>query len=262
MKEGFSVKGTLVVCAAVLLTGLFLYLAAAQKPAQLPVCEVIDKINIPDIIPNGLVFVDNAMWVLDAKGNKLLHFDVEKKEVVKSLELPFRNPRGVAWDGKNFWCADSRNNKIYRLDTEKGEIVQSVNIPIPGKVAANTVGITWDGKSLWAVYEAGWSSRLLRIDADTGEVLSSMFARCLPMGIASSSKYLWVLSKSTGKMPGVLSRRAISENADRVNASRTFVCRIPIADPSGLAHDGQNIWIVDRKAGGILKIKIPSRDGQ
>ena len=260
MKKGSFLKGTLTVCASVLLTGLFPYRTLAQKPIQLPVCEVISKVSIPDVIPSGLVFIDKAMWVLDSKGNKLLLFDVEKKEVSKSIKLPVRNARAVAWDGKNFWCADSQNNKIFRLDTEKGEIVQSINLPIPGKASANTVGITWDGKNLWAVYEAGWSSRLLGIDADTGEVTSSMFVRSLPMGIASNGTYLWVLSKNAGKIPGVLSRRILSENGNKMNSSRAFICRIPAADPSGLAHDGQNFWVVDRKAGDILKIKVPSGD--
>ncbi|MBN1270756.1 MAG: hypothetical protein JXB26_00665 [Candidatus Aminicenantes bacterium] len=259
MKKGFFLRGTLMVCFAVLSAGLFLNLNA-EKPIHLPVCEVTAKITIPDVSPRGLVFADKDMWILDAKGNRLLHYDRERKEVVTSLKLPVSGTGGVAWDGKNFWCADSRNNKIFRMDREKGEVVQSVSLPVPGKVSANTVGIAWDGKYLWAVYEAGWSSRLLKINADTGEVLDEMFVRSLPLGIAADSEHLWVLSRNTGKIPGVLSRRSFSEDADKMNSSRTFVCYIPAADPSGLAHDGQNLWVVDRKEGTVLKIKVPSEE--
>lgn len=230
-----------------------------EKGPQLPKSKVVSTIEIPEAYPQGVVLVEDHLWVINSKERALLRINVKTKRVTESLPIEVRSPKGLAWDGKYFWCADNKTKMVYQINSSNGETVRSLEVPIYGKKESVVLeALAWDGKYLWVAYGAGWSSRIHKMDVDTGEVIQSMYANCYPRGLATDGKYLWVVSYNQGKYPGVVSRRTIMDDPDKMNLSRVFLCRTPGKEPTGITFDVEYLWVADKDMQLLQRIVLPS----
>jgi streptogramin lyase len=219
--------------------------------------KIIESIKMPDIMPHGLVMAQQALWTVDSKQRALKKIDLETKRVVSTVPLQVREPRGVAWDGRTFWIVDNREKAVHQVELEKGAILRTVVVPINfDKEKAVLEAAAFDGKHLWVAYFAGWSSRILRMDPATGEVLQSMLAKGHPGALATDGKRLFMVSYNQGKYTGVISERTIAEDADQMNLSMKIVGRTPGNEPVGMACDGEYLWIADRNMKAVHKVSL------
>ena len=231
------------------------------KPGKphLPQSKVIASLRIPAADSQGLVIVKDSIWLLDAKGPELLQIDPKSGRKLSSVRIRVESPRGLAWDGAHFWCCDNKTKTVQQLDKSTGNVLRSLKILIDGvPEAAILEDIAFDRDKLWVAYSAGYSSMIQRIDPKTGEVIQSMFANCHPKAITTDGKYLWVVCYNRGRRPSVLSVRTIMDDSGKMNASRTFLSRIPGTEPTGIAFDGKYFWLTDKKLKAVQKIVIPS----
>lgn len=228
-----------------------------EKKPRLPQSRVISTIKVPETYPQGLVLVKDHLWIIDSKSRALLKIDEKRKKVVDSLKTTITAPRGLAWDGKNFWCADNKTKMVHQIDPLSGKIIRSVKVPIYGKQESAVLeAVAWDGKNLWIAFGAGWSSRICKMDVNTGEIVQSMFANCYPRGLATDGKNLWVVSYNQGKYPGVVSRRTIMDDSKKMNLSRAFLCRVPGKEPTGITFDGKYLWVADKDMKSLQRIEL------
>ena len=206
----------------------------------------------------GLVMAQKALWAVDTKARALKKIDIETKRVVSTVPLRIGEPRGITWDGKMFWVVDNREKVVHQIEPEKGTIIHTVAVPIDfDRKKAVLEGAAFDGKHLWVAYFAGWSSKILRMDAETGEVLQSMFAKGHPRALTTDGRRLWMVSYNQGRYTGVISERTIMDDAERMNLSVKFVGRTPGKEPVGMAYDGQYLWITDREMKAVHKVGLP-----
>lgn len=234
-------------------------LEEARKLPKLPQGRVVSIIKVPDSYPQGVVLVKDYLWIIDSKSRSLLKIDAKSKGIVDSLKTVVTAPRGLAWDGKNFWCADNKTKMVHQIDPLSGKIIRSVKVPIYGKQeSALLEAAAWDGKYLWVAYNAGYSSRIHRVNVKTGEVIQSIFADCLPRGLATDGKYLWVATYNLGKYPGSIRRFTIMDDPDKMSASRIFICKISGKEPTGITFDGEYLWVVDKDTKLLQRIVLPS----
>jgi sugar lactone lactonase YvrE len=195
------------------------------------------------------------LWVVDSKNRRLQKIDTKSKKVVDSMAIDIDAPRGLAWDGKFYWITDNRTKMVHRLNPSNGKVTYSIKVPVQGdEESAVLEAVTWDGKYLWVAYSAGWSSRIIKMNVHTGEALLSMFANCLPRGLASDGKYLWVTSYNKGKYPGVVSRRIIMDDPVKMNRSRVFLGKTPGKEPAAMAFDGKYLWVADKAMKSLQRI--------
>lgn len=229
-----------------------------ENQTQLPKNNIISSIEIPEFYIQGLAPADDYLWGIDSKKRSLLKIDTRTKKIVDSIRTEVRSPRGLAWDGKYFWSVDNENKMVHQISPSNGKIVRSLDVPIDGrKDSAVLEAVTWDGKYLWVAYSAGWSSRIHRMDAETGEVVMSMFADCHPKGLATNGKYLWVLCYNFGKYPGVIDQRIITDDPGKMSLSRKFLVRTSGKEPTGMAFDGKYLWVADRELKSLQRIELP-----
>ena len=225
---------------------------------ELKVLKIIESIQILDVMPHGLVMAQQALWAVDTKARALKKIDVETKRIVATVPIDIGEPRGITWDGKTFWIVDNREKAVHQIGPERGAILQTVAVPIDfDREKAVLEAAAFDGKHLWVAYFAGWSSRILRMDAVTGEVLQSMFAKGHPRALATDGRRLWMVSYNQGRYTGVISERTIMDDASQMNLSNRFVGRTPGKEPVGMAYDGRYLWITDLKMKAVHKVELP-----
>jgi DNA-binding beta-propeller fold protein YncE len=267
--EGRNARITRFFGGEVVLLGLVLLFlggcaAPERKPTrpskiQLPESKIVESFRISAADPQGIAAVSGSIWLLDARGQKLLEIDPKSGTRVSSVRVTVESPRGLAWDGKHFWCGDNKTKTVCLLDTATGKVLRSLKVPIDGKAEAAVLeNIVFDREQLWVAYAAGYSSRILRIDALTGEIVQSMFADCHPRGITTDGKRLWVVCYNGGLRPSVLSVRTIMDDPGKMNASRVFLSTTPGLEPTGIAFDGQFLWLTDKKLKVLQKVVTPS----
>lgn len=231
---------------------------AEKGTTQLPKSKVVSTIEIPEFYIQGIVMVKDHLWGIDSKRRALLKIDIQTKKIVDSLTTEVRSPRGLAWDGKYFWSADNETKMIHQIDSITGKIIRSLDVPIYGKKeSAILEAVTWDGKYLWVAYSAGWSSRIHRMDIETGEIVLSMFADCYPKGLATDGKYLWVMRYNLGKYPGVIDQRTIMDDPGKMTLSRKFLVRTLGKEPTSVTFDGKYLWVADRERKSLQRIELP-----
>lgn len=224
--------------------------AEQRRPSKLnlPESKVVTSLRIVEVNPQGVAVVKSSLWLLDARGPQLVQVDPKSGKKLSSVRISVESPRGLTWDGAHFWCGDNKTKTVHQLDTSTGKVVRSLKVPIEGRAeAAILEDIAFDRKQLWVAYAAGYSSRIQKIDMQTGEIVQSMFANCHPKGITVDGERLWVVCYNRGQRASVLSVRTIMDDPAKMNASRVFLSKTPGLEPTGVAFDGQHLWLTDKE---------------
>ena len=213
---------------------------------------------VPDGHTQGIALVGERLWAVNSRAKQLQEFNPRDGRLISSVDAPVKAVRGLAWDGKALWCTDDAAKMVHQLDPATGRIMRSLAVPIYGdKKAAHLEAVAWNGKDLWVAYSAGYSSRIHRMNAQTGEIVLSMLAKCLPRGLSADTKHLWVVAYNGERHPGAIIRRIISDDAGKMNLSRTVIARTQGRKPTAIALDGQHLWVADRDMKVLQKVAIP-----
>lgn len=163
-----------------------------------------------------------------------------------SFAVELENPSAAAWAEDDLWILDSTTNRIHQVDPTNGTEIRSIPAPKPDVEGMwSYEGITWDGEYLWVAYFAGFSSRLVQVDIETGEEVASLFADAHPRGIYSDGTHLWVLCYNGESASPVVDQRILDDDVQKAITSRSFLGTVGVANPRGLAFDGEMFLTID-----------------
>ena len=229
-----------------------------ESKSQLPDPKVLSTLKVKGINPVGVVMLEGKLVVVDSASAKISKYDAKNKTLIETIQLAVSSPRGLATDGKTMWVADNAAKKVLQIEPKTGEVLKSFEVPIDAdKEHTSIEAIACDGNYLWVALGAGWSSKILKMDADTGELILSVFAECWPRGLAIDGNSLYILAYNNGVYQGSVNRMIISEDAKEMSLSNKLLCRTPGYEPSGIAVDGKDLWISDKESKSIQKISLP-----
>jgi DNA-binding beta-propeller fold protein YncE len=229
-----------------------------ESKSQLPEAKVLSTLKVTKINPVGIVMFEGLLVVVDSAGSTINKYDIKKAKLKEAVQLAVKSPRGLATNGRTLWIADNTSKKVHQIDPGTGAILKSFEVPIDADKEHTFIeAIACDDSFLWVALSAGWSSKILKIDAETGQLIISVFAECLPRGLAIDGKTLYILAYNKGVFKGNVNKMTISDNVKEISLSNTLICQTPGYEPSGIAIDGNDLWISDKRSKSIQKISLP-----
>ncbi len=169
-----------------LIISLYILLCmAAAIPAQTP-GDVIMRMNLPGLHPQGLAFDGRHIWCADRLSDQIYKLDPDNGAIIDSLPAPGYHPVGLTWDGSHLWCVDGGEERIYAIDPKTGIAEKTIWCP-----AAQPGDLAWDGMYLWICDDA--SNEIMQISTVDGTTISSITApHAHPGGLTFDGTYLWV----------------------------------------------------------------------
>ncbi|MGD0338782.1 MAG: hypothetical protein ABSB78_08315 [Bacteroidota bacterium] len=229
-----------------------------ESKSQLPEPKVLSSVEVKNIKPIGLVMQEGQLVVVDSITAAIKKFDAKSGKLTATVKLAVKSPAGLAADGKVMWIADNTGKKVIQVNPESGAVLKSFEVPIDGDKEHTTIGaIACKGNFLWVALSAGWSSKILKMDAATGKLIMWVFAECLPRGLATDGKTLYILAYNNGVFRGSVNMMTVSDDAKKMSLSNKLLCKTPGKEPSGITMDGKNLWILDKESKSIQKIELP-----
>lgn len=194
--------------------------------------------------------------VFDAAAKAGYILDTAKKTRIGSFTTELKTVAAATWADKELWVLDQDTAKIYQLEPRRGTVIRGIPAPKPeGEGEWSYEGVTWDGEYLWVAYFAGFSSKLNKVDRETGEVVQSFYADAHPRGIYSDGKYLWTLCYNGEKLPSVVDKRALVAKAFDMVKDREFIGKVEVVNPRGLAFDGERFLTLDLDKGEVIRFE-------
>lgn len=204
--------------------------------------------------PKGLAWDNKQFWLFDNKTGELKSIDKRSGAAIKTYKPKIKHFSASTFGGGNLWIADQGDMKIKVIDPETGEVKKSLPLNYPTEKGFDTVtGLAWDGENLWMAISAGFSSSINLIDANTGEIKRSMFAECDPRGIDVRDGVLYTVCFNGEHLPAKIDRREIIDKNHEMLRSRQFILDAELKDPGALIHDGQYLWVLDRRLNQIIR---------
>jgi len=125
--------------------------------------------------------------------------------------------------------------KLYRVDPSSGNVEFNLTIDV-----IYPTGLAFDGACLWV--SDIYYSRIFRINATTGEVLSNM-TKASVTGMDWDSGYLWLSVAESIEV----------QKVDPVTGGTVETYYSPSSSPSGIAWGGGHLWIGDVGNGKVYK---------
>jgi hypothetical protein len=204
--------------------------------------------------PRGLALDDQHFWLFDENSGELKSVDKRSGAPLKSYKPDIKQVSASAFGGGNVWLADQSAMKITAVNAETGAITKTIPLNYPKEKGFNQVaGMAWDGSNLWIAIAAGFSSSINQVDPETGDIKRTMFAECDPRGIDIRDGVLYTICYNGEYLPAKIDRRTIVDKNHEMLRSRQFILDVNLKDPGALVHDGQYLWVLDRRLNQIIK---------
>ncbi|TFG80730.1 MAG: hypothetical protein E4H23_01475 [Chrysiogenales bacterium] len=241
--------------------GLALSMTAASFAQTSPrESKILESFSLEENI-RGLAASGSLLWSIDSERGVLLQVSKQKRAVLKRLKIETPRLRTLTGDGKVLWGSGEDPRKLFCLDAANGKIIRILEIRAEKTAGVESLeALAWDGKSLWAGYSAGWSSRILRIDPESGVIKGSFYSEGIPRGLTADGTYLWMATYNEGKYPSLLARWTIQDDSGKMSLSHRFIVRLPGKNPVGLAREGKAFWYADQDKKTIVKIRVPEEN--
>lgn len=117
--------------------------------------KVLGTLELPDGSPYGVAATPRAVWVTDARTDRVWRLDPKTGAVTATVRVAPR-PTGIGYAGDSLWVASPDPGTVTRLDATTGATQGSLAVPTANSVAANANAV-WVG-----------GSALVRLDPQTG----------------------------------------------------------------------------------------------
>jgi DNA-binding beta-propeller fold protein YncE len=231
----------------------------ARTAAQAPPPDG-SAIRIAAQSPVGIAAASGRLWVTDAGTGEVIELSPATGAAIGKFKLAVTQPKGLAFDGQRLWVADQATRQIVAHDATDGKQVKTVPVRWPEERGFKTIeALAWDGAALWTAIAAGFSSTFNQIDADSGQIVRSMFADCNPRGLAFHAGALFSLCFNGDKNPATVDQRqAAGQDAD-VARSRRLIQRVPAISPAGLAFDGTKLLVLDAQGKQAIAVRVDGK---
>lgn len=243
----------------------FLAVAFGSLPyaQKRPVIEELTHVSqVPAEIPqriSGMAFDGEKLWFSvyhsrgryatynDQTGEWKYSADETHHNAIRGISQPFSSTSGIAFNGKILWLGGSYGESLGSINLDAGQIEKHFTGKLRSDLhnSQSYSSLAFDGKDLWAAWHmteykrpASESQQLLKIDQNSGEVLETYplppgSRRDVVHGLTFDGETLWHIKDR--KLSAInLQGRVLSQ----------FILK-DLNRPSGLAWDGQFLWIVE-----------------
>lgn len=129
-----------------------------------------NTIKIDDnIFAEGSIILNNKIYILTYKENKVLVYDFNTKKLLKTYPYD-KEGWGLTTDGKNLIASDG-TDKLYYLD-ENLNIIKTIKVTIEGQPINNINELEYIENYIWAnVWQTNY---IIIIDKDSGKVVKKI----------------------------------------------------------------------------------------
>lgn len=219
----------------------------AQLPAELP-----QRVS-------GFAYDGEKLWVVIYHGQgryatlnpATLEWQIssasEQHQVIRKVAGAFASPGGICFAGSKLWIAGSYGGSFGSVDRQSWKIEQLFEeTQRNDKASQSYAGMAFDGSSLWIAWHwfkyrlpESQTQLLLKVDPATGKVTGEY---PLPVGTRNDGVHglTWDGTRLWHMKDNKLS--SIDPSSGAVSAQFTVD---KIARPSGLAWDGEALWIIE-----------------
>ena len=225
--------------------------------------HIISAFPTPGPNPNGLAWDGAYLWVGDAATDSIYKLDPKDGSVILSFPSPTTEPRGLTWDGSRLILVDDHDVKIHFLSSSGesiGSVLSSFDAPTLARDQyprlGSVWGIAWDGEYLWSSYYAGMSSKIVRLDPETGETDLGAESRnvswfdAIAHAFIFDGEYFWIAQQNTTGQPSYVRKT----ESNGLSAGLSF--ETPGSKPTGLTFDGTHFWLTDCLLDSIYQLEI------
>ena len=200
--------------------------------------RVTDRVNVP-AMPSGVATGHGLVWVTSQLDSTVVGVDPATGRIVKRVEFGYGElwPGGVATSRAGIWVIAGRGNELVLIEPAPLAIVRRVPI-LGARTLAVSSGAVWVGRSR--------SALLARVDA--GGITFIPVERHRPDGygpMLGSGSSLWLAAR--GRLGMLDARNRIA-----------YSMRLPMVGEVGALAVAGDVWIANRSAGTVLRIRPPS----
>lgn len=243
-----------------ILLSAFVTLVGAQRQ---PVIDAIVQVSqVPSEIPQritGMAFDGEKLWfsVYLSRGHYAT-FNIQTDQwtysenethhdAIAKISQPFTSVSGIAFNGRTMWLGGSYGESLGSINLDSWQVDRSFSRLLRPDVhnSQSYSSLAYEGTNLWAAWHMfeykradSESQKLLKIDQETGQVLEQY---ALPPG--SRADGVHGLTFDGQSLWHIKNRRLSSINLKGEVISQ-FELKA-LSRPSGLAWDGQTLWIVE-----------------
>ncbi len=217
--------------------------------------RIISSLPSPGPSPQGLAWDGANLWVVDDSTRMVYKVDPSNGSIVNSFAYPGSVPKSIAWDGKYLITLDHQTNNLFRIENTNqvlGTVLSINKLPVKsGNQKSNDSywGIVCDGGFIYLCIEAGWSSRIVRMDLNDNSESDISYIRGIPKDLAFDGTYVWTCFDRNGPL-------GIADQYDPINKQRLNKFYTPGSYPTGIAYDGECFWITDREIKKLFRIEV------
>jgi YVTN family beta-propeller protein len=231
--------------------------------------------------PVGASAGEDSVWIVNRDDNTVTRIDPESNRIIATIRVG-KKPIGVDVAGGSIWVTNSGGGSVSRIDPKTNSVTATIHVGSePFGISVNN-GLAWvvnaggplshsgslaciDTKSnvLTKKIKVPWSNivlavnndvwvgtldgHVIRVDAQSGSVLSQLFPGGALSGLAASKDVLWAANNANGTL------WKIDLQANNV-VDKVDVGKSPIIFGRGVDSDGA-IWVSNVGDGTVMKFK-------
>jgi len=192
--------------------------------------------------PCGLVVTSQGIWLVDRDYPGYIYLvSADDGSTISIYGAPGVKPTAIAYDGANFWVSDEDSDSIYKLDSD---FTVAETYPAP---AEDISGLAFDPQGrLWSADRVAGCIYLHENDLSVGETYPGTYNYDFYFGLTFDGDTLWACDYFQGLIYLFDSEMSIFEYH-----------LAPWHNPTGLAIDGDILWVVDVRIHSLLKCQKP-----
>lgn len=228
-----------------------------ESKAQLKDFKVLETLKTDQIKPLGVAKLDNKLYFIDEDAASLRTIDLDKKGISDVIRIEAQQPRGIATDGKSIWIVDNKSKQVQNIDPATLKVTKSFDVAIAkDKEHVSLAAVAYSNNFLWIATSAGWDSKIIKMSAETGEMIFWIYAECDPRGLAINNDILYILGYNQGGLSGRISKMTVSDDSKKMRLTNKIINKTKGTEPSGITYDGKDLWITDKELKTIEKIQL------
>lgn len=229
----------------------------------MPIISELKQVSqVPDKIPQritGMAFDGEKLWfpvylsnghyaTFSPQHQEWNYSDNEKHHAeIRKISQPFSSSSGIAFVGKTLWLGGSYGQSFGSINTETWQVekqfTQKVRPDLPGSQSYSS--FAFDGTNIWAAWhglayklDTSETQLLLKINPETGEIIKKF-----PLPAGSMPDMVHGLTFDGEKLWHIKDKKLSA-----IDLNGNVLSQIVLKDvkrPSGLAWDGESLWIVE-----------------
>ena len=155
--------------------------------------QVVATIPI-GIEPFALAVNKGTLWVTSRYEESVVRVDLNTQQIVATIP-DVKDPIAIVVTADAIWVANHRDDAVSRIDPMTNQIVASVSL---GSISPNpncgscVSGLTFSAGSVWVSVAVGG---IVRIDAQTNQVVATIASKEGTFGITSDEQGVWFANR-------------------------------------------------------------------